>query len=70
LNREAVIAYVAKYASKGETKSAAYQDMMKNAISSLKGSDRAAIAYQKMLSTFVGERDISAQEVGHILFHF
>ena len=68
INCEAVIAYVAKYATKGETKSAAYQDMMKNAISNLSGSDRAALAYQKMLSAFVGERDISGQEVCHILF--
>ena len=64
INCEAVIAYVAKYASKGETKSAAYQDMMKNAISNLSGSDGAALAYQKMLSAFVGEREVS-----RILFH-
>ena len=68
LNREAVIAYVAKYASKGETKSAAYQDMMKAAITNLDGSTCSAIAYQKMLSAFVGERDISGQEVSHIMF--
>ena len=41
---------------------------MKNAISNLSGSDGAALAYQKMLSAFVGERDISGQEVCHILF--
>ena len=53
LNCEAVIAYVAKYASKGETKSAAYQDMTKAAIARLDGSAHSAIAYQRMLSAFV-----------------
>ncbi|KZT34517.1 hypothetical protein SISSUDRAFT_1065241 [Sistotremastrum suecicum HHB10207 ss-3] len=67
INREAVIAYVAKYASKGESKSSSYQTLLQKSITHLKGSDAAGIAYQKMLSSFVGERDISAQEVCHII---
>ena len=64
INREAVIAYVAKYASKGETSfsSSSYQDTLQKAISHLQDSDAGGIAYQKMLSSFAAERDISSQE--------
>ena len=68
INREAVIAYVAKYASKGETNSSSYQDTLQKAISCLKDSDAAGIAYQKMVSSFAAERDISSQETCHILY--
>ena len=67
INREAVIAYVAKYASKAETSSSSYQDSLQKAIRHLKNSDAAGVAYQKMLSSFVAERDISSQETCHIL---
>ena len=68
INREAVIAYVAKYASKGETSSSSYQDILQKAISHLQDSDTGGIAYQKMLSYFAAEHDISSQEACHILF--
>ena len=68
INREAVIAYVAKYASKGETSSSSYQDILQKAISHLQDSDAGGIAYQKMLSYFAAEHDISSQEACHILF--
>src|ERR1700683_3338818 len=67
INRKAVIAYVAKYASKGETTSSSYQDTLQKAISHLQDSDAAGVAYQKMLSSFAAERDISSQEACHIL---
>jgi ATP-dependent DNA helicase PIF1 len=67
INRDAVIAYVAKYASKSETSSSSYEDTLQAAIKHLQDSDAAGIAYQKMLSTFASERDISSQEVCHIL---
>ena len=67
INREAVIAYVAKYASKGESSSSSYQDTLQKAISRLQNSDAAGVAYQKMLSSFAAERDISSQETCHIL---
>ena len=62
INKEAVIAYVAKYASKGETSSS-----LQKAIRYLQNSDAAGVAYQKMLSSFVAEWDISSQETCHIL---
>ena len=65
INKEAVIAYVAKYASKGETSSSTYEMTLQAAISRLKDTDAAGIAYQKMLSTFSSERDISGQETCH-----
>jgi ATP-dependent DNA helicase PIF1 len=68
INKEAVIAYVAKYASKGETSSSSYQDTLQKAIGHLQDSDAAGIVYQKMLSSFAAERDISSQEACHILF--
>ena len=52
INREAVIAYVAKYASKGETSSSSYQDTLQKAINHLQDSDATGVAYQKMLSSF------------------
>src|SRR3984893_10009550 len=67
INKEAVIAYVAKYASKGESTSSSYQDTLQKAISHLQDSDAAGVAYQKMLSSFAAERDISSQETCHIL---
>jgi hypothetical protein len=67
INREAVIAYVAKYASKGETSSSSYQDSLLKAIRHLQNSDAAGGAYWKMLSSFAAERDISSQETCHIL---
>ena len=67
INKEAVIAYVAKYASKGESSSSSYQDTLQKAISRLHNSDAAGVAYQKMLSSFAAERDISSQETCHIL---
>jgi hypothetical protein len=68
VNRDAVIAYVAKYASKGESTSSSYQDTLQKAISHLQDSDAAGVAYQKMLSPFAAERDISSQEACHILY--
>lgn len=66
--RDAVISYIAKYASKGETSSSSYQDTLQKAITHLQDSDAGGIAYQKMLSSFAAERDISSQEACHILY--
>ena len=40
---------------------------LQKAISRLQDSDAAGMAYQKMLSSFAAERDISSQETCHIL---
>jgi hypothetical protein len=66
INKEAIIAYVAKYTSKGETPST-YEMTLHAAISRLEGTDAAGIAYQKLLSTFSSKEDISGQETCHIL---
>ena len=58
---------MAKYASKGETSSSSYQDSLQKAICHLQNSDAAGVAYQKMLSSFVAEHDISGQGTCHIL---
>lgn len=55
INKEAVITYVAKYASKGKTSSSSFDKTLQTAISQLKDEDAAGIAYQKMLSTFSAE---------------
>src|ERR1700683_3438282 len=68
INKDAVIAYVAKYASKGETASSSYEDTLQKAIKNLQNTDHAGIGYQKMLSSFAAERDISSQETCHILY--
>ena len=44
-----------------------YQDTLQKAISHLQDSDAAGVAYQKMLSSFAAEDDISSQETCHIL---
>lgn len=40
---------------------------MQKAICHLQDSDAAGVAYQKMLSSFAAEHDISSQETCHIL---
>jgi hypothetical protein len=67
LHKNAVIAYVAKYASKAETQSTTLTDMLKKSVRSLNDHVPAQVAFQKMLSAFAGERDMSAQETCHIL---
>ena len=66
-NQESVVSYIAKYASKSEDKSQSYKDLLHSAISKLNDGDPAHAAYQKMLSSFVAEHDISGQEVCHVL---
>lgn len=86
---EGVKRYAAKYASKGETKSFTFQEMLQEVchsktlerdmlfglihymltqvITHLNDADHVQVAYQKLLSSLVGERDYSGQEVCHIL---
>ena len=46
INKEAVIRYVAKYASKAETTSSSYEKILQEAISCLQDGDASRIAYQ------------------------
>jgi len=84
LSPHAAISYISKYVSKAETQSKSYQDILRNVAGQTNDNARVAVVYQKMLSSFVGERDISgeclfnlsstianvtlAQEVCHTLF--
>lgn len=70
ISKSSVVAYIAKYCSKAEKKSATYFDMLHEVLSDRRiDEDRAAtkVVVQKMLSKFVVERDYSAQEVCHLL---
>lgn len=63
----AVLAYIAKYVSKPETKSRSYMDISAQILPYT--NDRAPLLsfVSKMLNKLIGERDWSAQEVSHIL---
>jgi len=63
----AVLAYVAKYVSKPETKSKSYADLQGMILPYT--NERALLLsfVSKMLNKLIGERDWSAQEVSHIL---
>jgi len=63
----AVLAYVAKYVSKPETKSRSYTDLQAQILPYT--NDRAPLLsfVSKMLNKLIGERDWSTQEVSHIL---
>ena len=62
--------YIAKYASKGETSSSSYIDIL-NAIVSNEASDSPAkAAIQKIMISTLGERNYSAQEVIHIVMGY
>src|SRR2546423_8258897 len=62
-----VLAYVAKYISKPETKSKSYTDLQGMIL--LYTNKRAPLLsfVSKMLNKLIGERDWSAQEVSHLL---
>ena len=66
LSPHAAIAYISKYVSKAETQSKSYQDILRTVVGRANDNARVAIVYQKMLSSFVGERDISGKYL-HLL---
>ena len=67
LSINAVLKYIAKYASKAEHKSETYHSMLSR-ISTNCASDRpVAFAFRKMLTDSLVERDIGAQETSHLL---
>jgi ATP-dependent DNA helicase PIF1 len=63
----APVVYASKYISKAEPTSATYLKVLQTVISHLDDGTAAGVAHQKLLSAMVAERDISAQEVCHIL---
>ena len=59
----AVLNYIAKYASKSESKSSSLMDFFTNAIQSTKPGDNMKQVVQKILLKMCAERDYSAQEI-------
>src|SRR5207253_5886014 len=58
---------VTKYASKSESRSAAFSDIMNRILSESQSEDSSLSSVQKLLLHSVAERDMSAQEMCHIL---
>ena len=67
MSKQAVINYIAKYASKGEPQSQTYSEILKTIISKNEDSSPARKAIQQLLTKSVAERDYSSQEVAHLL---
>lgn len=61
----AVLNYIAKYATKGEPRSKAIEELLNDALS--KGDDKAVTAIQNLFIRTCSERDYSAQETFHIV---
>lgn len=62
------INYISKYVSKAETQSKSYQEILQTVVGQVNDNARVAIVYQKMLSSLVGERDISGKQLFHLPF--
>jgi len=64
---QAVINYAAKYASKIETKSESFSTLTKQILPRVASGKPMLSFVTKLLNKLIGERDVSAQEVCHIL---
>ncbi|EED14664.1 conserved hypothetical protein [Talaromyces stipitatus ATCC 10500] len=64
---EALLEYIAKYATKAEKKTESYSDLMKSFLPRLNEKNPFLSAVSKMMNHLIGERDWSAQEVLHLL---
>lgn len=67
VSKEAVIHYIAKYASKGEVASVAYSDMLRDIVNESADGVPAATAVRRLLISSIAERNYSCQEVMHLL---
>jgi hypothetical protein len=67
LSKKAIIEYLSKYVSKSEIGSSTLQEICRSVCGSLNSSDKAKKAIHKILMKNCVERDVSAQEVCHIL---
>jgi hypothetical protein len=63
LSTEAPLAYASKYVSKAEPASNTYVDVLKSVMSHLENNTIGAVAYQKLLSSVVAERDMPGMSV-------
>ena len=66
LSSHAAISYISKYVSKVETQSKTYQDILRTVVGQSNDNARAAIVYQKMLTSLVGEWDISGEYLSYL----
>jgi ATP-dependent DNA helicase PIF1 len=67
ISKEAVLNYVAKYASKGEHASESYSIILRRVIDRNPVDTSAATLMRQLLISSVAERNYSAQEVQHLL---
>lgn len=67
ISKEAVLKYIAKYASKGEQPSETYAEILGRIIRQNSAETPAKTIIREMLTNSVAERNISAQEVMHLL---
>jgi ATP-dependent DNA helicase PIF1 len=63
----AMINYIGKYVSKAEDQSSTYREMATKLLPSVSRDNPLKSFVTKVMNRFIGERDISAQEVCHIL---
>lgn len=66
-SKDAVLNYIAKYASKGEFPSEAYSDVLRRVCERRSADTSAATLVRQLLVSSVAERNFSAQEVMHLI---
>ena len=67
ISMEAVLRYIAKYASKAEVPSKTYTKTLEDLVNNMTNNANCKTLVMKVLLSSIGERDFSAQEVMHIL---
>jgi hypothetical protein len=67
LSIHAALQYIAKYASKSESRSAAFSEIFNQILSNSDPDDPSLTSIQKLLLNSISERDISAQEASHLI---
>ena len=67
VSRQKVTQYVAKYATKSETRSKSLKDIYSTIVRGLKDDDKPLKAIQKLLMKSLSARDYSSQETCHLL---
>ncbi|KAJ1518875.1 hypothetical protein ONE63_011522 [Megalurothrips usitatus] len=67
ISKKALVAYLTKYITKGETNSLALDELLNTIITTMDNENRAVTAIRKLFMKSCVERDISAQEVCHTL---
>ena len=67
LSIHAALQYISKYASKAETRSAAFSEIFNEILSNSEAEDSSLSSIQKLILSSVVKRDISAQETCHLI---